>query len=77
MAAKPFPCNGILLIQGILPRVFTMYPFGKLVFQSPISNYFKIYYTKPDYASKRKVEKSGKGTSFQTNTTKLFPSTFS
>ena len=41
MAAMPFPCNGILLFQGNLPRVtqvvFQMYRNFMLVFLSPIS----------------------------------------
>ena len=39
MAAMPFPCNGILLVQGVC--VFPMFNFyDRLVFLSPISNYF-------------------------------------
>ena len=45
MAAMPFPCYGILLIQGNLPGIFpmsTLKVWGKLVFLSPISKYFKM-----------------------------------
>ena len=34
----PFPCNGILLIQGIFP----MYTLRQASFRIPFSNYFKM-----------------------------------
>ena len=50
MAAMPFSCNGILLIQGNLPRdiyvVFQMYRNIMLVFLPPISIFYnKHFYT--------------------------------
>ena len=40
MAAMPFPCNGILLIQGILPRIFPMYTLRQASFPIP---FFKLF----------------------------------
>ena len=42
MAAMPFPCNGILLIQGNLLRIFPMSTLRQASFLSSISNYFKM-----------------------------------
>ena len=42
MATMSFPCNGILLIQSNLPRIFPMSTLSQASFPIPISNYFKI-----------------------------------
>ena len=43
MAAMPFPCTGILLIQGNLPRVFPVFTFKYASFPIPYFNYLKNY----------------------------------
>ena len=40
MAAMPFPCNGILLIQGNLPRIFPISTLRPAIFPIP---YFKLF----------------------------------
>ena len=40
MAAMPLPCNGILLIQGNLPRIFKMSTLRQASFPIP---YFKLF----------------------------------
>ena len=45
MAAIPFPCNGILVDQGNLPRVFPVFTLNYAVFLSPISIYNIILQT--------------------------------
>ena len=44
MAAMPFPCNGIFLIQANLPRILPVSTLkeASFLFLSPIKNYVKI-----------------------------------
>ena len=38
MAAMPFPCNGILLIKGNLPRILPVFTLSYASFLSPYFN---------------------------------------